>query len=1102
MTSLTQAISTYSYIDRPSVDLGTVDQTGTDIALLVRVDMLMTSAAALFNARQYNDAISTYHAAGSLIYTALDPEWEPELGSKFRPDLPRDPSLFTPLLSATSQWLNILPVPSSPSPVRPTSVVSSELLGAVSSLHGAGLTVVSADPASAAEALADMRLAAIYTDQGNTGASAVAVSRAESLAPTLATALSPTTRPVETGPVETGPVETGPVRTLAQVARPTTAPGPAAATQGAATAAQGPAVPAAAAVLVGTIPIETEPALPVSVLAQKQLGLITGTEETYSVQPISWTASSGPNVPEITTLLYSTHAAAAALPDAMTNVSTLWERATLLPHDYFYVIPLALAECYEAIGDYANAETYYLQAAQYTYINTAIEGPYVWVQLAGLYSTWGDNAYRQGDETTAATQYGKVLALGSETPPSAPLYTLAGLAVAADIAKALIPQLGTLVATGPSSVSADDGAIASVLLKIYAKLTQINAGLDFWGIYADGIPIWPFSYLQQAATNFAQLALNAEQEVINFWSQADQATLTQTQLVNQVSQADAQVAVAQAQFAQAQDQVTAYQDGLTLAQTRATDAKTNAGEYVVQNSQSVLAQAESQQILSGSYGNESQLSAWASSFMSGQSVSGGGAGAAVGLAANWYSQAYQVDSMNRTTTEMQQAAVQAQDQLTAAAAQAAAAGAGVIAATLDATGAAQVLAVFSADTFSPQVWRSMGDFVLAIYARYMDMALTAAKLMQQAYNFENDVTVTYIKDSYSGVLDNLLAADAMMADIQQFTYDLITAKRGKKQYVKTSISLAQNYGYLFQTQLVASGAMTFETTLDDFDTVFPGSYGGRIRSVSVDIQGIVPPAGITGSLTNGGVSFYRLPSDIATPANPSKVRIQNSDTLILSDYDPSVDPSLDSATGNQLGIFEGAGVASTWTLSLPQQLNNINYAALTDVVLTFLYETRFDPQLVPVVLSQLASRPGFYDRERAIPLAWLYPDLFYGFVSTGNLTLSLAASDFDFNQTAPVIAAVSLLLGMAPGTSAEGITLSLAAPGRATVTGVTDATGTITSQGAGSTWAAASGGLAIGDWVISLPIASNPVLAPGGVLNLSSLVNMVLVLDYSFTPRS
>jgi hypothetical protein len=60
------------------------------------------------------------------------------------------------------------------------------------------------------------------------------------------------------------------------------------------------------------------------------------------------------------------------------------------------------------------------------------------------------------------------------------------------------------------------------------------------------------------------MAMGAEQKVINFWSQADQGTLTQTQLQNQVAQAQAQIAVAQQQVNQAVDQAAAYQAGVTL----------------------------------------------------------------------------------------------------------------------------------------------------------------------------------------------------------------------------------------------------------------------------------------------------------------------------------------------------------------------------------------------------------------------------------------------------------------------------------------------------------------------------------------------------------
>jgi Tc toxin complex TcA C-terminal TcB-binding domain len=1098
MPSLTQRIRMHSFLDRPAVGTSVVDSTDTDAALLSQIDSLLNAAGASFTARHYDDAVKIYLACESLIYAHLDPQWDPELTGKVRPLLPRDPSLFGPLLSATCQWLNVLPVAVSASPVRPATPVAAPLLSSVSGLYGAGIGRVSANPAASAAALSDLHLATIFADQGNTAASAAAVARAQSLDPAAAAALAP--------PATAPPQAPAPAAPAAPTASVRPAP-PAALAPAAALDARSTASPLRVPGLsrvTGAVPVLDLPELPNSLLAQRQAGLLTGAGTSFTVKTLQWPATGTPDVGAVESALYAPHVTAAELPDALTNPAGLWDRALQLPHDYFYVIPLALAQCYQALGDYARAETYYLQAARYAYLNTQTEGPHLWVCLATLYSQWGDNVYQQGDAATAATIYGNVISPTGTTAPSTPLYTLAGLATAAQIATALLPQLASLVTNGVSSVAADDVDIAKVLLKIYGKLGQISVGLDYLGNYAATVPIWTFSYLQQVAVNFTQLALQAENEVINFWTQADQATLTQTQLSNQVDQANKQVQAAQQQVAAAKAQADAYQAALTLAQTRAADATQDAQEYNIVNSQVILRQAMAQQVSGGDSGDYNAVSAMASNMLAGQGGSGsrGTVAAAADLAASRLSQNYQVDSMNRTATEMQQAAAQAQAELTAANAQVRAAQAGAAVAQLEAQGAAQTLQAFDADTFTPQVWTAMGNFVQGIYEEYMSMALQAAKLMQQAYNFENDATVSYIKPSYPGLVNGLLAADALMADIQSFTDELISSTYGKKQYVKQSISLASRYGYLFETQLRKTGTMTFETTLDDFDSAYPGSYQGRIHQVEVSVQGIVPPSGVSGTLSNNGISVYRLPFDLATPSAPSRVRLQISETLVLSDYDPAQDGVLDSSTGDQAGIFEGAGVAGSWTLSLPRAVNDIDYGTLTDVVLTFLYEARFDPQLVQPVLSGLASRPGYNARETAIPLAWMYPDLFYGFVSSGTLTLNLAASDFPLNQTNPTVSAVSLLASMAPGTSPAGITMTLTAPGKSAVTGVTDTTGAITSQGTSSTWAAAAGGPALGSWTITLPAAPNPALAPGGQLSLSGLTNLVLILDYSFQPRS
>jgi hypothetical protein len=91
------------------------------------------------------------------------------MGTKLWPMLSRDPALFAPLLSATSQWLKILPRRPPRARSRPTTEVKATM-GAAAHPAGAGLSRVSANLTSAFEAVADMRLASIYSEKGSAAA--------------------------------------------------------------------------------------------------------------------------------------------------------------------------------------------------------------------------------------------------------------------------------------------------------------------------------------------------------------------------------------------------------------------------------------------------------------------------------------------------------------------------------------------------------------------------------------------------------------------------------------------------------------------------------------------------------------------------------------------------------------------------------------------------------------------------------------------------------------------------------------------------------------------------------------------------------------------
>jgi len=193
---------------------------------------------------------------------------------------------------------------------------------------------------------------------------------------------------------------------------------------------------------------------------------------------------------------------------------------------------------------------------------------------------------------------------------------------------------------------------------------------------------------------------------------------------------------------------------------------------------------------------------------------------------------------------------------------------------------------------------------------------------------------------------------------------------------------------------------------------------------------------------------------------------------------------------------------STWRLELPRAVNDIDFGTLLDVRLTFYYKARFDPELHDRVLAELAARPGVNVRQRGIQLRWLYPDAFFVFQDSGQLRIALKAADFRFNEINPILTSIGAVVVTDGTVSAAGLTITLSTVGHNAQTAVTDAGGKIDSGSNGPSWQALVGGTAIGDYVLTLSAANNPALVKNGVLDLSAIVNIALVIGYSFTPRS
>jgi hypothetical protein len=987
---------------------------GPDAQQLAAIEGVLNTAHMQYWQRQYAAAIDSYKQAGTLIYRFLDAS-APAYAHGVYDQLSKNPALFDPLLSAASNYMNVLPA-NAPEALQPHVPVDPALLATKGFFQNTGIRT-----------------------------------------PALST--RPITNVVASATMAAKP------NVLEVAPKPPPAP-------------EIPAKPPAAAPANGA----------------RALGIDTGGK----LLTVTWQAGSVPALEQLKSV-YAARVKAVNATDVLLNPQQPSDVALSLPHWYYYVIPLGIAEALHAMGDYANAETSYFQAASYQYINTAVEVPYVFLDLAKLYLDWGNSLYKQDVATDAAPIYQRLIAIDGSVPTSQ-LYTMANLKPAADVARTVIGQIAHPEKL-PSTINPQ---LIATILDVYSQLIKIKAGLDWLGMSSTTVPIWTFDYLQSVAINFANFAINAERDFISFQERADQAQLTRTQLQQTVSQAQGEVQAAALQANATKAELTAYQDGVALANLRASNAAATVTAYSSESWYQNIAQAQVSQLQGGDDGDPNLLLSLLSQLQSGQTISDsrGNVTGAQQLYASNLGRDYEIDQLNKTKAEMQSAAVQAQAEANAAQARVAAANAQVTVAQLRVTGAQQMLSSFDSAFFTPDVWHAMGQTMYALSQRYMNMALRVARLMQAEYNFETDQSLALIHTSYGGSeINGVLGADALMADIQTFTYDLVTSHAGKPQPMRHEVSLARSYPFQFETQFRKTGAIDFTTRVEDFDTAYPGTYSSRIDSVEVLVDGIVPVLGIAGTLTNDGVSTYRVPSQMwPAGGNAVKFRIQPKETLVISDYQPRNDALLYREDQRMRRIFEGAGVSSAWRLEIPKSINDVDYGALTDVRIVFYYHARYDDDLRSRVLTHLASLPAVTHRSRSLPLGWLYPDAFFHFLDTGTLTFKLKASDFDRNETLPVLSSVALLV-VTSGKPASGIVLDLTTPGKAAASGTTDTNG-IAASGGGPTFAGLAGGTAVGDYGVTLSAAKNAGWVSGGKLDLSAIVNVSLIFEYDFTPRS
>ena len=388
----------------------------------------------------------------------------------------------------------------------------------------------------------------------------------------------------------------------------------------------------------------------------------------------------------------------------------------------------------------------------------------------------------------------------------------------------------------------------------------------------------------------------------------------------------------------------------------------------------------------------------------------------------------------------------------------------------------------------------MATVMRDIAASYLFRAVRIAKLMERAYNFENDTDLKIIKNEYgfhvanpaSGQDTTLLGGDGLLSDIELFTYNAITSKMRKNSRIKDVISVAESFPAQFEA-FRNTGLLSIETDLYEFDRLHPGFYGQRLEAVEVELIGLVPEEGLNGTLTAGGVTSYRKKDDTAGK------RMHQVDTMALSDFVLRNDIFVYTAETGVRGLFQGLGIGSTWQLHLPKRSNDFDFRRIFDVRLIFYYTAKFDTLLRTSVLAK-PPRPGEMALLRTFGLRYDFPDIWFAFYRGGVAEFDVDAVRLPMNQQNFRVEAAHFRVVTKPGISNQAITLRVTGPNGAMGTLDTDANGVVSSES--SALAGLVGADPVGAWRIEV-IGGAP-LVDRSVLKFDRIYNIQFGLEYSF----
>ena len=557
---------------------------------------------------------------------------------------------------------------------------------------------------------------------------------------------------------------------------------------------------------------------------------------------------------------------------------------------------------------------------------------------------------------------------------------------------------------------------------------HIDVCFNALGFPQSDLSVYRFDHLIAMAKNFAQMALAAEEDFIQFQDRFEKDTQDLMVASQAAAIGQAHVQLAQLQVKEALDQIGTAIVGIDkinaqimLTQQRLDSLESDWAVFGIV--MGAIAAAVASAFSFGAAGV-----AFAGAVTAGVMV-GGTTGAAAGIAGYRAGIEENEESLRSQLQMLRTVESRAagQNLLNAVDAERSARQLARIA-ELEARFAAEKVEFLTAEFFNPQLWSFLAREVKRNYRLYLTYGTIAAWLAQRALEFErgaeprrrfansgpdaqssglNVVRFDYFQPSQQG----LLGADSLLRDIATLETEKLLNEQRKLQITKV-ISLATTRPFVF-ARFLETGVLPFATTLEEFDWDFPGHYQCRIRTVRVNVFGLVGQEGIKATLTCLGTSQVVVKETIEQDGGSVErftvktFRTPSESVALTSPVGGGPSPFTLAPNDEMLNPFEGIGVATQWQLVMPRHANQVDYNTIADVQVLIDYTALDDPSYRKQVLARLPTTRTairaysfcadfadacFHLKEGTRPIGMIATND----LTTGMYTLVLQTRDSDF----------------------------------------------------------------------------------------------------------